>query len=143
MCPCSRRAFVALVACSVPGLLFPLHAAAALGEPEKHFVAEALRMKAEAVASGDQPYGAVVVRAGAIVGYGPSRVIVDRNPEAHAERVALWDAQRRLDTKDLRGAVLYSTSRPCAACEHALSLANLERMYFGPTATDAGKPRRW
>lgn len=99
-------------------------------------------MKSEAVASGDQSFGAVVVRANTIVGYGPSRVLIDRNPDAHAERVALWDAQRRLGTKDMTGAVLYSTSRPCAACELALSLANVERMYFGPVATDAGRPRR-
>jgi adenylosuccinate lyase len=70
--------------------------AAALGESERHFIAEAARMKREAEASGDQPFGAVVVKDGSIIGYGPSRVIVDRNPDAHAERVALWDAQRRL-----------------------------------------------
>jgi tRNA(adenine34) deaminase len=122
-------------------LLYPRRAAAALGEREQHFVAEALRMKTEAVASGDQAFGAIVVRGGAIVGYGPSRVILDDNREAHAERVAMWDAQRRLNTKDLQGAVMYSTSRPCANCQHALSLANLDRMYFGPEATDAGRPQ--
>jgi tRNA(Arg) A34 adenosine deaminase TadA len=53
-------------------------------------------MKREAEASGDQPFGAVVVKYGSIIGYGPSRVIVDRNPDAHAERVTLWDAQKRL-----------------------------------------------
>jgi len=105
-------------------------------------MAEALRMKNQAVASGDQPFGAVIVRVGVIVGYGPSRVILDRNPDAHAERVALWDAQKRLDTKDLTGAIMYSTSRACAACEHALAVASIERMYFGPDATDAGKPKR-
>lgn len=99
-------------------------------------------MQREAVAAGDQPFGAVIVRAGAIVGYGPSRVVVDRNADAHAERVALWDAQRRLQTKDLAGAVMYSTARPCAACEQALAVANVERMYVGADANDAGKPRR-
>ena len=99
-------------------------------------------MKSEAIARGDQAFGAVVVREGTIVGFGPSRVLIDRNPDAHAERVALWDAQRRLGTKEMTGAVFYSTSRPCAACELALSLANVERMYFGPVATDAGRPGR-
>lgn len=90
--------------------------------------------------SGDQPFGAVLVKAGAIIGYGPSRVILDRNPNAHAERVALWDAQKRLGT-DMTGAVIYSTSRPCGLCEHALAVANVERMYFGADGTDAGRPR--
>ena len=67
---------------------------------------------------------------------------MDRNPNAHAERVALWDAQHRLGSRDLSGAVIYSTSRPCSNCEKALADSNIERMYFGPEATDAGKPRR-
>jgi len=106
------------------------------------FVAEAARMKREAVASGDQPFGAVVVMGDTIVGYGPSRVASDRNPDSHAERVALWDAQRRLGRRDLSGAVIYSTSRPCAICERALADGNIEQMFFGPEATDAGKPTR-
>jgi tRNA(Arg) A34 adenosine deaminase TadA len=99
-------------------------------------------MKSEAIASGDQPFGAVLVKGGVIVGYGPSRVVSDRNPDAHAERVALWDAQKRLGINDMTGAVMYSTSRPCVACEHALARANVERMYFGADGVDAGMPRR-
>lgn len=106
------------------------------------FVAEAARMKREAIASGDQPFGAVVVMGDTIIGYGPSRVVVDRNPDAHAERVALWDAQRRLGTSDLSGAVIYSTSRPCSVCEKALAHGNIERMFFGAEAIDAGRPGR-
>jgi tRNA(adenine34) deaminase len=75
---------------------------------------EAARMKQEAIASGDQPFGAVVVMGDTIIGYGPSRVVIDRNPNAHAERVALWDAQHRLGGRDVSGAVIYSTSRPCS-----------------------------
>jgi hypothetical protein len=83
-------------------ILFPMvRATAALDGKRQMFVAEAARMKREAIASGDQPFGAVVVMGDTIVGYGPSRVVVDRNPNAHAERVALWDAQRRLGTSDL------------------------------------------
>jgi tRNA(Arg) A34 adenosine deaminase TadA len=59
----------------------------------------------------------------------------------HAERVALWDAQRRLKMKDVSGAVIYSTSRSCSACEQALALAKVERMYFGSDGTDAGRPQ--
>jgi len=106
------------------------------------FVAEAARMKREAVASGDQPFGAVMVMGDTIVGYGPSRVVSERNPDAHAERVALWDAQRRLGRRDLSGAIIYSTSRPCVICERALADGNVEQMFFGPEATDAGKPTR-
>jgi tRNA(Arg) A34 adenosine deaminase TadA len=141
MCTCSRRhILICLGAAALPTSL--TLAASASGEQARLFVAEAERMRREAVASGDQPFGAVVVRGGQIVGYGPSRVVVDRNLDAHAERVAIREAQTRLGTKDLAGAVMYSTSRPCAACEAAAALANLDRMYYGPGATDAGKPQR-
>jgi tRNA(adenine34) deaminase len=136
MCDCNRRTFVALAAAACA---FP---ARALDASHASFVAEAERMRNEAVARSDQSYGAVVVRDGVIVGYGPSRVIADRDPDAHAERVALRDAKKRLGVTDMRGATIYSTSRPCAACENALAVANVERMYHGPEATDAGKPQR-
>ena len=97
-------------------------------------------MKQIAIASGDQAYGAVIVRGGVIIGYGPSRVIVDRNIDAHAERVALWDAQKRLGSTDLAGAVIYSTSRPCSVCQPALRQAGVARMYHGADGVDGGRP---
>jgi tRNA(Arg) A34 adenosine deaminase TadA len=140
MCLCSRRKFL-LATCGGLAVLLPSSAVALeLDDQVKFFVAEAGRMKREALFNGDQPFGAVVVKGRTIVGYGPSRVVVDRNPDAHAERVALWDAQRRLGTRNLSGAIIYSTSRPCEACQKALALANLDRMFFGPDAADAGKP---
>jgi tRNA(Arg) A34 adenosine deaminase TadA len=138
----TRRAVVVRAGCGIVALVLPGNAAA-LGEAEGHFIAEAARMKREAVASGDQPFGAVVVKDGSIVGYGPSRVILDRNPDAHAERVALWDAQKRLGFNDMTGAMIYSTSRPCGACQDALALANIERLYVGADGADAGRPRRF
>jgi tRNA(Arg) A34 adenosine deaminase TadA len=112
-----------------------------LGEAHRFFVNEALRMKEEAVARGDQPYGAVVVVAGVVAGYGPSRVNTDSNPDAHAERVALHDAQRRLGRRTLDDAIVYSTSRPCSACQRALAGAGIRRMLVGASAEDAGPPR--
>ena len=115
--------------------------AQSLTEAQRLFVAEAMRMKDEAVARGDQPYGAVMVVGSVIAGYGPSRVNSDRDPDAHAERVALWDAQKRLGRQTLDGAVVYATSRPCSACQRALAAAGVGRMMVGPTAEDAGRPQ--
>ncbi len=111
--------------------------------PARHqlFIDEAERMRQVAVAAGDQSYGAVVVSGGEIVGWGPSRVIVDRSLNAHAERVAIWDAQARTGRKDLAGAVLYSTSRACSVCEGVAARAGISRMYWGAKGSDAGVPR--
>lgn len=139
MCDCNRRTFVALAGCGALSLLAP----AARAQTIQHapFVAAAQKMRAEAVAKGDQEYGAVIVRKNVIVGYGPSRVITDNNLDAHAERVALWDAKRRLGAAGVAGCVIYSTSRPCTTCEAELAAAHIARMYVGPEPRDIGKPQ--
>jgi tRNA(Arg) A34 adenosine deaminase TadA len=108
----------------------------------REFIAAAFRMKDEAARAGDQAYGAVVVKDGRIIGFGPSRVVLKKDWTAHAEREAIRDAQARLGRTDLAGCVLYSSSRPCSECERAAAGANIDRMIFGSEATDAGKPRK-
>ena len=76
-----------------------------------------------------------------MVGEGVSAVVALRDPDAHAERLALADALRRLRTVDLAGCVLYGSARACAACEAAAARAGIARMYYGAAATDAGVPR--
>ena len=111
-------------------------------KPEQRWFEAAEAMKRLALSWGDQPYGAVLVADGAIVGDGPSRVVKRNDPSAHAEREAIRDAQRRLGRSDLAGSVLYSTSRPCRQCETAAAEANVARMIYGPELNDAGQPRR-
>lgn len=134
MCGCTRRTMIAalVVAC------VPLRARAAA---RHEFIAAAFAMKDKAVAAGDQAYGAVVVRGDEIVGFGPSRVRELGEWVGHAEREAMRDAQRRLSRHDLSDCVMYSTSRPCGACERAAAQAKLARMYHGADAVDAGRPR--
>lgn len=92
-------------------------------------------MRRVAVQAGDQPYGAVLLKAGRIVGEAPSRVVSTRNNDAHAERQALADARKRLS--DLEGCELVSTSRPCSLCERAAREAGIRRMIYGENLTEA------
>jgi tRNA(Arg) A34 adenosine deaminase TadA len=111
-------------------------------EPEAmRFLAEAFRLRDVAVSAGDQPYGAVVVLDGAIVGHGRSRVVSDRNSDHHAERIALWDAQKRLGREVLSGTIVYSTSIPCMVCQPVLAKARVSRMIHGSDGADGGAPR--
>ena len=132
----SRRTILAAAA----GVLATL-ATRASAAGHREFTAAAFEMKEKAVRAGDQPYGAVVVRNGEIVGWGPSRVRELGEWTGHAEREAMRDAQRRLARSDLSDCVMYSTSRPCGACERAAAQAKLARMYHGEQPTDAGAPR--
>jgi tRNA(Arg) A34 adenosine deaminase TadA len=111
-------------------------------EPERRWYEAAAVMERLARSWGDQPYGAVLVAGGAVIGNGPSRVVKLGDPTAHAEREAIRDAQRRLGRASLAGSVLYSTSRPCRACESAAAEAEVARMFYGPQLHDAGAPTR-
>lgn len=130
----------ALSGLAAPLLGFLVLPSARANEGARHFISEAFRMREEAIAAGDQAYGAVIVADGRIAGYGPSRVITDSNNDAHAERVALWDAQRRTGRKGLPGAVIYATSTPCMICQPGLARAGIARMFVGENAEDAGPP---
>ena len=119
-------------------LLLPALASASPSLQQAMQRARALRD--EAVRSGDQAYGAVVLRGAQIVGEAPSRVVTAGDPTAHAEMEAIRDAARRLRSRDLSGCVLVSTSRPCRMCEAAAGWARIERMVHGDALTDAGPP---
>jgi tRNA(Arg) A34 adenosine deaminase TadA len=131
----ARRHLLAAAAAAAFG------ARAAPSADERQWIAAAERQKQRALGWGDQAYGAVLVHDGRIVGEGPSRVVQRNDPEAHAERVAIADAQQRLGRARLDGSTLYSTSRPCRRCEAAAARAGVARMVFGADATDAGTPR--
>jgi tRNA(adenine34) deaminase len=105
------------------------------------FVAHAHAARDAAIAEGDQPYGAVVIKGSQVVGYGPSRVVVNGDPTAHAEMEAIRDAAKRLGNTDLSGCVMYTTSPPCRMCETAAYWARIDRVYTGRAPDDRGAPR--
>ncbi len=115
----------------------------ATGNPRpnhRHFADRAAARRDRAIASGDQAYGAVVVKDGRIVGLGPSRVVINMDPTGHAEMEALRDAARTLGTHDLSGCEMFTTSIPCRMCETASYWANIHRIYSGAEASDRGPP---
>jgi tRNA(Arg) A34 adenosine deaminase TadA len=116
---------------------------AATGQPAeaRRFMDRAFAMRQAALDAGDQPYGAIVVKDGRIVAEAPSRVVSRRDPTAHAETEAIRDAARALASRDLSGAVMYSSSRPCPMCMAAAYWAGLSRLYWCEAIADLGAPR--
>lgn len=99
----------------------------------------AIALAVENVARGGGPFGAVVVRDGAIVGEGTNRVTIDNDPSAHAEVVAIRDACRRLGTFRLDGAVVYSSCEPCPMCWSAIQWSRAARLCFAADQADAAQ----
>jgi len=147
-CGVSRRgAMLALLGAA--GLLRARTAAAADTEPivqpaapgREAFMQYAVEMRRLATERGDQAFGAIIVKDDRVIGLGPSRVILNRDPTAHAEIEAIRDACRRLGSPDLSGCVMYSTSKPCRMCETAAYWARVARMYYSTGITDGGPPQ--
>ena len=134
-----RRGFL-LICVAMAAVCAAGRAAAQAAAQMRAFMDRAFEMRRQAVAAGDQPYGAVVVKDGRIVGESPSRVVSAGNADAHAEREAIRLARLAL-RGDLAGCVLVSSSRPCSLCERAAFEARIARMIHGEALTDAGAPR--
>lgn len=83
------------------------------------------------------PFGAVVVRQGEIISAGNNRVLVDNDPTAHAEIVAIRNACNKLRTFQLSDCTIYSSCEPCPMCLGAIYWARPKALYFACTRLDA------
>lgn len=97
----------------------------------------AIQLACQSVETGGGPFGAVIVRDGAIVAEGMNRVIPGRDPTAHAEIVAVRAACAALDQADLRGCTIYTSCEPCPMCLGALHWARVERIVYAASRDDA------
>ena len=98
----------------------------------------AMREAEAALAHGDVPIGAVVVRAGEVVGAGHNERELRRDPTAHAEILALREAAGSLGSWRVLDSVLYVTLEPCAMCAGAIVLARVPRLVFATVDPKAG-----
>jgi tRNA(adenine34) deaminase len=99
---------------------------------------EALRVAQRALDAGEVPVGAIVVRAGKIVGRGWNRNLTDVDPTAHAEILALREAGARVGNHRLGDCELFATIEPCAMCAGAMVHARLKRLVYGADDPKAG-----
>ena len=91
-----------------------------------------------AMAAGEVPVGAVVVKNGQIIATGRNSPIDAHDPTAHAEMVALRAAAKALGNYRLDECELFVTLEPCAMCSGALLQARIKRVVFGATEPKTG-----
>src|SRR6202451_701053 len=104
------------------------------------FMARAIQLSIDNVQSGrGGPFGAVVVRDGAIIGEAANQVTATNDPTAHAEVLAIRGACQKLATFDLEGCEIYTSCEPCPMCLGAIYWARLARVYFANADADASK----
>src|SRR5437879_1911607 len=109
-----------------------------LSAKDREYMTAALEQAALAESAGEVPIGAVVVFNGEVVGRGFNRNLLDHDPSAHAEMVALRDTARKLRNHRLTGCEMFVTMEPCAMCAGALVHARLSRLVYGADDPKAG-----
>lgn len=108
--------------------------------PDPAFLRRAITLATENVLGGrGGPFGAVIVRAGVIVGEGANSVTATVDPTAHGEVVAIRAACRALQTFSLAGCELYTSCEPCPMCYAAAHWARIDRIWYGASAADAAR----
>lgn len=107
---------------------------------EQNFMEEALKEAYSGIKNHHGgPFGCVIVKDGKIVGRGHNCVVSGNDPTRHGEMEAIRDACKNLNTFDLSGAVLFTTSEPCPMCLGAILWANIHKVYYGCTCADAAE----
>src|SRR6478735_12568445 len=98
---------------------------------DEFFMTEALRLARKAFASDEVPVGAVIVRNGEIIGRAWNQVETLKDATAHAEMLAITQAESAVGDWRLNDCELYVTKEPCAMCAGALVHVRMRRVIFG------------
>ncbi len=105
---------------------------------DHYFMGEALRQAARAYAAEEVPVGAVVVRDGRIIARAYNQVELLKDATAHAEMLALTQAEGLVGDWRLTDCTLYVTKEPCPMCAGAIVHVRLARIVFGASDPKGG-----
>ena len=107
-------------------------------QSDHYFMGEALRQAARAYDAEEVPIGAVVVREGRIIARASNQVELLKDATAHAEMLALTQAEGAVGDWRLTDCTLYVTKEPCPMCAGAVVHVRLARVVFGVGDPKAG-----
>ena len=107
-------------------------------QSDDFFMGEALRQAARAEAAGEAPVGAVIARAGRVIARAFNQVELLKDATAHAEMLAITQAEEEAGDWRLTDCTLYVTKEPCPMCAGAIVHVRLARVVFGAADAKAG-----
>ena len=105
---------------------------------DNYFMGEALRQAAKAYEADEVPVGAVIVREGKIIARAFNQVELLKDATAHAEMLALTQAESAVGDWRLTDCTLYVTKEPCPMCAGAIVHTRLARVVFGASDPKGG-----
>jgi tRNA(adenine34) deaminase len=107
-------------------------------QSDHYFMGEAIRQALRAYEAEEVPVGAVIVRAGRIIARAFNQVETLHDATAHAEMLAITQAEEAMGDWRLTDCTLYITKEPCPMCAGAIIHVRLPRVVFGASDQKAG-----
>lgn len=95
------------------------------------FMQKAIELSRLAVAHGNEPFGAVLVRNGEIVFTNENQIYTRHGPTFHGEAGLIREFCAQTGVTDLRDYTMYSSCEPCFMCSGAMVWVNLGRLVYG------------
>jgi tRNA(Arg) A34 adenosine deaminase TadA len=108
-------------------------------ENDKLFLLRAIDLAASGISVGGGPFGAVIVKDNKIISESTNRVVLNSDPTAHAEILAIRQAAASLKTYDLEGCTLYTSCEPCPMCLGAIYWSGIKKVVYSCDRRDAEK----
>ena len=100
---------------------------------EEKFMNDAIALSKKAIEENEGgPFGCIIVKDNKIIGKGNNKVILENDPTAHAEVVAIRDACKNLGSFQLEGCEIYTSCEPCPMCLGAIYWARPAKVYYAP-----------
>lgn len=107
-------------------------------EQHERFMRIAIRLSEQNVNKAlGGPFGAVIVKNGNLIASSANKVILCKDPTAHAEISAIRLACKKLDSFDLSGCIIYTSCEPCPMCLSAIYWAHIDQIFYANTKHDA------
>ncbi|MGK7862527.1 deaminase [Falsiroseomonas sp. E2-1-a4] len=109
-------------------------------QTDETFMRRAIALSQQAASTrGAQPFGAVVVKDGVVVGEGFNQAIGKLDITSHGETEAMRDACQRLGTLDLSGCTVFTSCEPCALCVATMQMAKVDAVVFAAALSDSAR----
>jgi tRNA(Arg) A34 adenosine deaminase TadA len=105
----------------------------------ENFLRQAVELARGSAKAGGRPFGAVIVKDGAVVATGVNEVNATGDPTAHAELQAIRAASKALRSPTLDGCIVYASGHPCPMCLAAMYLTGIREAAYAYSLED-GEP---
>jgi len=103
---------------------------------DRRFLDAAIALARGNVERGGRPFGALVVKDGAVIATGVNMILASNDPTAHAEMSAIRAASQALASPDLSGCIVYASGHPCPMCLAAMRMAGVGEVAFAYSNED-------